>query len=102
VRELENIIEFAYVVCHNGLIDVRHLPAELQGAAQYVEQSDQSASRSRLELAEANAIRAVLRQMRGHLGRTAEELEISRATLWRKMKKHAIRARDYRRKGRAA
>jgi len=32
-RELDNLIEYCFVLCHNGLIDVRHLPEELQGKA---------------------------------------------------------------------
>ncbi|OFW41425.1 MAG: Fis family transcriptional regulator, partial [Acidobacteria bacterium RIFCSPLOWO2_12_FULL_67_14b] len=29
-RELENIIEYGFVLCHNRLIDIAHLPEELQ------------------------------------------------------------------------
>jgi PAS domain S-box-containing protein len=35
VRELENIIEYGFVLCRDGLIDVRHLPEELQSDAQH-------------------------------------------------------------------
>lgn len=34
VRELENIIEHAFVLCRKGLIFPRHLPAHLQEKSQ--------------------------------------------------------------------
>ena len=50
---------------------------------------------SRLKWAEADAIRATLRQTEGHLGKAAEELGISRTTLWRKMNKFSISPVEY-------
>jgi len=96
VRELENIIEFGFVLCHNRLIDVRHLPEELQAEARATAERTDRTTVSRLMAAEADAIRATLRRNGGHLGRTATDLEVSRATLWRKMKKHDIDAREFR------
>ena len=96
VRELENIIEFGFVLCHNRLIDIVHLPEELRPLAA-VPGAPRPASTSSLELAEADAIRAVLIRSRGCLGKTATELGISRTTLWRKMKRHGIQAHDFRR-----
>jgi len=96
VRELENIIEFGFVLCHNRIIDVRHLPEELQAEARLTADFIDRAPISRLMVAEADAIRSTLRRNGGHLGRTASDLEVSRATLWRKMKKHSIDAREFR------
>ena len=39
----------------------------------------------------------IVREVWGHLRKTAKELGISRTTLWRKMKKYGIRGRDFRR-----
>ncbi|MCG6987050.1 MAG: sigma 54-interacting transcriptional regulator [Gemmatimonadetes bacterium] len=94
VRELENIIEYAFVLCRNGLIDICHLPDELKtplGRGDLV-----PARVSALEESEASAIRQAVLRNRGHVGRTARELRISRTTLWRKMKKHGIRRDDLR------
>ena len=51
---------------------------------------------SHLEIAEAEAIAVALREAGGHLEHTARELGISRTTLWRKMKKHQIKAERFR------
>ena len=95
VRELENLIEYGFVMCHNSLIDVRHLPEDTQSACQSPELTVPSKTISQLKLAEADVIRAALTSMGGHLGNTARQLGISRTTLWRKMKKYSISSRDF-------
>ena len=92
VRELENIIEYGFVLCHNGLIDTHHLPEDVQqreGTA-----GGQSSGASRLKWAEADTIRGALTQTGGHLEKAAKELGISRTTLWRKMKRYRLSVRD--------
>jgi PAS domain S-box-containing protein len=97
VRELENIIEYGFVLCRDGLIDVRHLPEELQSDAQRSVTESHSSSNSKLKWAEADAIRSALTHSHGSVGKAAEELGISRTTLWRKMKSFGVSAEDYRR-----
>ena len=103
VRELENIIERAFVVCHDDVIDVEHLPAELSGAPKKSSalgigpfsrpssvsgekastgHSDDSSSRS----AEAQQLVAALEAHRWNRTATAKALGIGRNTLWRRMK----------------
>jgi transcriptional regulator with PAS, ATPase and Fis domain len=94
VRELENLIEYGFVLCHNRLIDVQHLPEELQAMSRSTDSTKPATAVSQLQLAEADAIRAALARTDGHLGRTAKELGVSRTTLWRKMKKYSISSRD--------
>jgi PAS domain S-box-containing protein len=96
VRELENIIEYGFVLCHEGAIDVRHLPEELQPSAQHAMTSSHSSPNSKLKWAEADAIRSALTRSHGSVGKAAEELGISRTTLWRKMKSFGVSADDYR------
>ncbi|MGD2135086.1 MAG: sigma 54-interacting transcriptional regulator [Gemmatimonadales bacterium] len=89
VRELENLIEHGFVLCHDGLIDVHHLPEDLQA----IGRSGPARTARRLpplQRQEATAIRAALDRHRGHRGRAAEELGISRTTLWRKMRRYGI------------
>jgi PAS domain S-box-containing protein len=90
VRELENVIEYAFVLCHDTQIDMRHLPEDFQNLQPL--STDQASSRihSRLKWAEADALHAALRRNKFDLSRTARELKVSRTTLWRKMKRYSI------------
>jgi PAS domain S-box-containing protein len=90
VRELENIIEYGFVLCHDRLIDVGHLPEELQATRH--EPTESSDGSSRLQRAEADAIRTALTRCDGAPGKAAAELGISRTTLWRKMKRLRLTA----------
>jgi PAS domain S-box-containing protein len=88
VRELENLVEYAFVLCHDRWIDVQHLPDDLQTGR--VRRAESETQGSRLKLAEADALRAALRSNGGNVGQTARELRISRTTLWRKMRQYHI------------
>jgi PAS domain S-box-containing protein len=100
VRELENLIEYGFVLCHGGLIDVKHLPEDVQQMSRGRDLRDgqadtsETASSSHLMAAEADAILTALHAANGHLGETCRALGISRTTLWRKMKKHGIQAKN--------
>ena len=91
-RELENVIEYCFVLCRNGLIDVHHLPEDLLARRRSTGTEPRSDAAGPLERTEATAIRAALRRHEGHLGQVARELGVSRTTLWRKMKKYGLRA----------
>ena len=95
VRELENIVEYCFVLCHDGPIDVKHLPDDLQpeGGSQTAAQSP--AAMAPLEESEAEAIRSALIRNGGSRSATANDLRISRTTLWRKMKRYGIRSEDF-------
>ncbi|MEW5981331.1 MAG: sigma 54-interacting transcriptional regulator [Acidobacteriota bacterium] len=88
VRELENIIEYGFVLCHNRLIDVIHLPEELQALRHDAPRAERGSTR--LQSAEADAIQAALGRAGGTLGKAADELGINRTTLWRKMKRYGL------------
>jgi PAS domain S-box-containing protein len=94
VRELENAIEYCFVLCHNGSIDVKHLPEDLQLRAG-LSASVPPSCIPPLQQNEANAIRMAMGRNGGHQGRTAEELGVSRTTLWRKLNKYSIRPDDF-------
>jgi len=90
VRELENAIEHAFVVCCSYTIEVGDLPPHIvpdRPATPPVEE----ASLGPLRSAEAATIREALERNAGKRGRATEELGISRNTLWRKMKRYGIR-----------
>jgi len=94
VRELENIIEYAFVICHNSIIQPRHLPVELLTPAKD-ESKDPVPDETPLTRAvdEYNAILATLRRNNGNITSAARELGIHRTTLWRKMKRYQIEPR---------
>ncbi len=90
VRELENAIEHAFVVCIGDTIQLEDLPSHILAAVA----ETASASRVRfmpLDSAEADTIRSVLAKHFGNRNRTAAELGVSRNTLWRKMKRYEIK-----------
>jgi PAS domain S-box-containing protein len=86
VRELENVIEHAFVLCPGGMIEPHHLPAGLAGQPS----SSPSTSGLTLEQAERLHILATLRRHGGNREATAAELGVHRTTLWRKAKKLGI------------
>ncbi len=82
IRELENAIEYAFVICQGDSIEMHHLPP------QYSEIKRQSHDVSKVVLfdsAERDVIRSVLKRNQGNRTKAARELGISRQTLWRKM-----------------
>ncbi len=91
VRELENAIEHAFVVCGGTVIGLEDLPAHLRG--EWMQQPNRLPEphvAGPLEAAEAAAIRDALARHRGNRTRAARDLGVSRNTLWRKMKRHQI------------
>ena len=90
VRELENIIEYAFVLCHGQQIEVHHLPEEFQNIIPLPAESAPSQALSRLKWAEADALKTALRRNKYDIGKTARDLKVSRTTLWRKMKRYGI------------
>jgi PAS domain S-box-containing protein len=84
IRELENAIEHAFILCRGGLIGMPHLPEPLRGAAGTEERSSNG-----LTLAETET-RVIVESLTRHKGRkaaVARELGINKTTLWRKMKR---------------
>jgi len=90
VRQLRNVIEHAVVLCRDSRIEIDCLPAELLQETSGRKGTESRSAGGPLPEAEAATILRTLRQYDGHRGRTAEALEIDKATLWRKMKKYGI------------
>jgi len=84
VRELENIIEHAFVLCRGGLIEPHHLPASIRGAAGLGPQPDMGALT--LKALEAVHIADAVRRHGGNRTAAARELGINASTLFRKLK----------------
>ena len=90
IRELENIIEFAFVLCREDTIETKHLSRDIQDAGIEAEAEKQAAVPPRLDQADRDALVSALDLHRGHRGKTAAYLKIDKTTLWRKMKKYKI------------
>ncbi len=91
VRELENIIEQAFVLCRGGVIETSHLPSELRPAATSRGEHPQGTS---LDAMEKNLISQTLQRQRGNRKRTAKDLGINISTLYRKIKALNIQPPD--------
>ncbi|WP_415718740.1 sigma-54 interaction domain-containing protein [Maridesulfovibrio sp.] len=81
VRELENILEFAFILCRSGFIQVEHLPEYLQPKSrEKVEDEDLPMS---MEQIKCMAVRRALKRNNGKKMATCRELGISKDTLRR-------------------
>ncbi len=87
VRELENIIEHAFVLCRGALIEPAHLPPQLRGAT--AEQSPNLAGMT-LQAMERLLIADALRRNDGNRAAAARQLGINPSTLFRKIKSLGI------------
>jgi transcriptional regulator with PAS, ATPase and Fis domain len=89
VRELENILEHAFVMCEEDSIGIRHLPPDLleHGVGATPRPARSGGDSSLLSRAEAKAIQEALDSTGGNRSEAARLLGISRTTLWRKMRK---------------
>ena len=90
VRELENIIEHAFVLCGENRIDVDCLPKELTEGQEEAPPSSPLREETPFRRAEAEIIERTLKKYGGNRAKTAQELGIDRTTLWRKMRKHGL------------
>lgn len=87
VRELENIIEQAFVLCRGGLIEPQHLPPEFQDAGGTF---GQGFGVRNLQAMECRFISDALAAHDGNRKMAATELGIDVTTLYRKIKAHGI------------
>ena len=106
IRELENIIEHALIICQGDVINRIHLPTYiLNKDGSYsnggdfameelceTERSSRPADERRRNIGkrEKEKILESLERHDWHRGKTAEDLKMDRSTLWRKMKKYGL------------
>jgi transcriptional regulator with PAS, ATPase and Fis domain len=88
IRELENAIERAFILCNEGDIGIGHLPEDLtaHGAAAGADSDVRSAH----DLLDARVLRAALERNAFNRLAAAKELGIHKTTLFRRMKKLGI------------
>jgi len=91
IRELENAIERAFILCNEGEISIGHLPEELRAHGTAGRDCD---VRSAHEIIDAQAIHASLERNAFNRLAAASELGIHKTTLFRRMKKLGIALPD--------
>jgi transcriptional regulator of acetoin/glycerol metabolism len=92
VRELENFIEYAFILCHGAIIEVDHLPKELRNHHLSGINGGQPGGPAPLARSEEETVRQALVENDWNRTLTAAYLRINPTTLWRKMKKYGIKA----------
>jgi transcriptional regulator with PAS, ATPase and Fis domain len=88
IRELENIIEHAFIFCKCDTIDAQHLPAEVTGAAPAGPApagGDLDGART-LEDVERIFLKRMIAECGGNKLKTAQRLGIHKTTLFRKLR----------------
>ncbi len=81
IRELENIIEYAFILCRNEIIQMPHLPEQLR--AKYIKFSDKSTAGFTLAAIQKRALEQALIRNNWKRMATARELGIDKGTLRR-------------------
>jgi transcriptional regulator with PAS, ATPase and Fis domain len=89
IRELENIIERAFILCREGYIGIESLPEELTGHATAAKTN--SMVQSVYDVLNVQAICATLERTGFNRLEAAKELGIHKTTLFRRMKRLGIR-----------
>ena len=94
VRQLENAVQRALVVCRGRVVHREHLPPEILAETALTAPSSPAApraSRATVEAAEVQVLLRALEKAGGNVGRAAELLGVHRTTLWRRLKRHGLR-----------
>jgi PAS domain S-box-containing protein len=90
VRELENVVEHAFVLCGDGRIEPRHLPGEFAARAPAAPGAEVPALPAAVQAAEAQAIRRALERSGGNRLAAARALGLHKSTLFRKLRSLGI------------
>jgi PAS domain S-box-containing protein len=88
IRELENIIEHAFVLCMEGKIQLRHMP--INRPLQSLAVDNHETEHDTLKSAEINVITDVLKRNNYNRKAAAEDLGMHKSTLFRKINKLGI------------
>ncbi len=92
VRELENILEHALIICKDAVIRPDHLPDYVQARRSFAETAFAELPDAPLlqNSKERAQILTMLNKFKGHRQKAALALGMDRTTLWRKMKKYNL------------
>ncbi len=90
VRELENIIEHSFILCHGPVIELKHLPDDLVRSKDKHISIKKQFLENPVDHAEVEVIKEILSRNNGNRQKTAIALGMHKTTLWRKMKKYNL------------
>jgi DNA-binding NtrC family response regulator len=95
IRDLENAVQSAMILSQNGVIDVDQLPMRIKGypvslEAELLDEEGTDIIRKTHSAAEKNLIEETLKRCDYNRTLTAKTLNISRKTLFNKMKKYSL------------
>ncbi len=90
IRELINVIEYAFVLCPEGDVPVGNLPAQLLGQQPVRVQQAFKAGRKPTKGNEKQELIQALQAAGGNKSEATRRLGVSRVTLWKRIKKHNI------------
>lgn len=99
IRELRNVIRTALAICEGGVVRGIDLPREIRESESNIGpplapvatvSSEASSAVNPLRAAERAALVRVIAECHGNMTRVAAQLGMSRNTLYRRMKRHAI------------
>lgn len=88
IRELINVIEYAFVICPQGEITLQHLPQQFQISSGPA--NDMGATQVQSHSDRRQQLLHVLNKTSGNKSEAARILGISRVTLWKQLKKYNI------------
>jgi transcriptional regulator with PAS, ATPase and Fis domain len=88
IRELQNVVEYAFAVGRGTTLRLSELPPEFREPRSIEKPVSSNLSKSAEQ--EALAIRQALEQTNNHVNSAAELLGMSRATFWRKRKVYGL------------
>ncbi len=98
IRELRNVIRTALAICEGGVVRRIDLPREIREPNRSVGPAvvppapvaEREEGVNPLRAAERAALMRVIAECHGNMTRAAEQLDMSRNTLYRKLKQHNI------------
>ncbi len=88
IRELENVIERAFILCNEGQIDIVHLPEDLTSRG--TPGDTNTNVKSAHDILDAQAIQSALERNNFNRLAAARDLGVHKTTLFRRMKKLGI------------
>jgi PAS domain S-box-containing protein len=91
IRELENVIERAFNILEGDKIRKEHLPLYLQSSQKYKGTGSRGGLHQLIEEIEREAINNALKACHGNKNRAASLLGLSRAGLYKKLKRYKIK-----------
>ena len=92
IRELKNVISYATTLCDDNIITPMHLPEYVFNCTPFIFNETESSHKLQAEVLpeQGQKILDTLRNHQWNATEAAKQLDIGRATLYRKMKKYSI------------